>query len=188
MLAAATAADCATARGSAPGGALAAAFTVSAATRTNWLGALELTILGLERFGLESERAASGVGEAAADLRAQRAAEVAADGAAGDRQCLLGDALQHAADGLADWRVDDLAGDAADLADQVAEELLELGFVRHLEQLAGELHLQGFAEDAFALHLAILHLAELELGMSAGGARAVLKLGAVDVVHVCLLA
>ena len=103
------------------------------------LGALELAVLLLERFRLEPERAAGRGRKAAADLGAQRAAEVAADGAAGERQRLLGDALQDAADRLADRRADDRAGDAADLLDEVAEEAVELGFVGDLEQLAGEL-------------------------------------------------
>ena len=66
------------------------------------LGAFELAVLLLERFRFKPERASGRRRKPAADLRAQRAAEVAAEGAAGERQGFLGDAFEHAADRLAD--------------------------------------------------------------------------------------
>src|SRR5262249_36762846 len=111
-------------------------------------GDFELAGLRAEAFGLEAERAARPRPELAADGGAHRAAEERAEGAAGDRQRLLGEAFQRAAERLADRAFHDAAERFARGADQAAEKLFELLFARDLEQFGGELHFLLFVEDA----------------------------------------
>ncbi len=139
-----------------------------------------------QRFGFQSERAAGGGSEAAADLGAQRPAHIGAERAAGQRQRLLGHAFEHAADGLADRRADHLAGDRTDLADEVAQKLLQLGFIGHVQQFVGELHFLLLAQDAalagFRAPLALAAKLEL-LGFETGHFLAIFHRGTVDIMH-----
>ena len=158
----------------------AALLTASPAIRTNCLAPSNSRSSWLQASDFQAERAARGRGEAAADLRAERTADEGAESGAGQRQCLLGDAFQNAADRLSDGRTDDLADGTPGFPDQVAEKLIELLLVVDLQELGGQLQLVGLAEYAFAVAFArpfgLLEFEILHLGIE-------LELRAIDVVH-----
>src|SRR5450830_2142503 len=128
------------------------------------LGALEFALFVRRRFRFQPQRAAGRRSQAAADLGPQRAAQIAADGAAGQRNSLLRHTLEHAADGLSHGRLDDAARHGGGLAQEIAEKLFQLGFIAHRQQFIRQLHLLGLGKHGVRTALAApLALAELEL-------------------------
>ncbi len=118
----------------------------------------DLGFLGREAFELGFEELRRERAELAADLAAERPAEERASQLAGDRQRRLGQRAEHRAD-LLEHRAEAAAG-------QLAEEVVELGFALHRQQLFGQL---GFLVSGFERIFVVFRFVGFE--------------GAVEVVH-----